>query len=269
MLMPKQVSTPLYLEQHGQGRDVVLLHGWGLHGGVWQPLLTELETQYRLHVIDLPGHGYSEFGREGFDLDSAAEAVSQTMNACGLSGIVLLGWSLGGMIGWRMAIRDPGLVSRMVLVATAPSFVRREHWPYGMSVDELNVFSNQLQQDYRATVLRFLALQAQGDERARENVRALRQIVFERGEPGVGALAAGLEILRSADLTAGLAETVQPTLLIGGQRDVLVSPDALEAAANRLSAARVHIIRGAGHAPFLSHDDEFVRHARDFIDHAD
>ncbi|HRA24442.1 MAG TPA: alpha/beta fold hydrolase, partial [Usitatibacteraceae bacterium] len=49
----------LHVELAGQGPDLVLLHGWGLHGGVWQGLARELAPAFRLHLVDLPGHGHS------------------------------------------------------------------------------------------------------------------------------------------------------------------------------------------------------------------
>jgi len=44
----------------GRGRDLVLLHGWGFHSGAWDGVAGELASRYRLHRIDLPGHGRSQ-----------------------------------------------------------------------------------------------------------------------------------------------------------------------------------------------------------------
>ncbi|MGL6118711.1 alpha/beta fold hydrolase, partial [Plesiomonas sp.] len=52
--------SKLYWQQQGQGeRDIVLLHGWGLNAEVWQPLVAELSSHYRVHTVDLPGYGRS------------------------------------------------------------------------------------------------------------------------------------------------------------------------------------------------------------------
>ena len=51
--------SALHVEVRGSGPDLVLLHGWALHGGMWGPWLDHLATHRRLHVIDLPGHGHS------------------------------------------------------------------------------------------------------------------------------------------------------------------------------------------------------------------
>ncbi len=268
MLTQSESVTPLYVSQLGQGQDVVLLHGWGLHGGVWQALADRLSHRFRFHILDLPGHGYSRFGKDGFDLDAAVDAVAETVQATGVKSPVLLGWSLGGLIGWQLARRYPALFSALVLVATTPSFVCRAHWPFGMPPADLELFAQQLHADYRLTVLRFLALQAKGDKYARQNTRQLRESVFARGEPSAVALASGLDILRTTDLTTGFSDSAPPTLLLGGQRDVLVSPKALQATAGQTNNARLSLIAGAGHAPFLSHPDEFIAQLEAFLPHA-
>jgi pimeloyl-[acyl-carrier protein] methyl ester esterase len=49
----------LHVETFGSGPDLVLLHGWGMHGGVWGDFALRLAEHHRVHAIDLPGHGYS------------------------------------------------------------------------------------------------------------------------------------------------------------------------------------------------------------------
>src|SRR5690606_2848134 len=48
-----------FVETHGAGPDLVLVHGWGLHGGLFGPLVPLLAERRRVHVVDLPGHGRS------------------------------------------------------------------------------------------------------------------------------------------------------------------------------------------------------------------
>jgi len=51
----------LYVEQRGQGPDLVLLHGWGLNLRVWDTLTDELASGFRVIAVDLPGHGRSDW----------------------------------------------------------------------------------------------------------------------------------------------------------------------------------------------------------------
>ncbi len=59
------MSASLHVEIRGAGPDLVLLHGWALHGGMWGPWIDELSRRARLHLIDLPGHGRSAWPAGG------------------------------------------------------------------------------------------------------------------------------------------------------------------------------------------------------------
>ncbi len=47
----------LHVEVTGSGAPLVLLHGWGMHGGVWTDVAAQLAQDFRVHSVDLPGHG--------------------------------------------------------------------------------------------------------------------------------------------------------------------------------------------------------------------
>ena len=49
----------LHVESRGAGPDLVLLHGWAMHGGIWGDAGEQLGRRFRLHLVDLLGHGYS------------------------------------------------------------------------------------------------------------------------------------------------------------------------------------------------------------------
>jgi pimeloyl-ACP methyl ester carboxylesterase len=53
------LATNLYVETHGSGPDLVLLHGWGLNLRVWDGLIREMENSFRIITVDRPGHGRS------------------------------------------------------------------------------------------------------------------------------------------------------------------------------------------------------------------
>mgnify|MGYP001289020621 CR=1 FL=1 len=93
-------------------------------------------------------------------------------------------------------------------------------------------------------------------------LRQLRDLVFRYGEPKLNALQAGLAILRDADLRPMLAGVSQPALLIAGARDTLAPLSAQEYMAAHLAQAKLQVIPGAAHAPFLTHSQEFQRALR-------
>jgi pimeloyl-[acyl-carrier protein] methyl ester esterase len=252
--------TP-YVEIRGQGPDLVLLHGWALHGGMWGPWLDELAGHLRLHILDLPGHGRSGWAAEAHDLGTLARAVFPRIPR----GAAVLGWSLGGLLALELARQHPRHLRALVLVATTPKFLAGPDWEYGLQPAVLDEFTRGLAGDYRRTVQNFLSLQTRGDERALEALRLLRSRLAAHGEPDQRALATGLEILRSADLREVLPRVALPALVIAGEYDRLTSPGAGRELAARLPAARFRLVERSGHAPFLSHADEVLHEVLGFL----
>ncbi len=250
----------LHVESVGCGPVLLLIHGWGMHAGVWADTAQKLAANFRVHSVDLPGYGFSNAIR-ATTLDEIVGKLSATF----AEPVTVCGWSLGGQIALRWAAREPDKVQRLILVASTPCFARRADWAFGMSNDVLRQFAADLEENYTATLRRFIALQLRGSEHERELLVQLRERLFSRGEPDLGALRAGLNILRDADLRAELQVIRQPTLVIAGERDKLTPLEASSWLAQAMPAAHLAIIAGAAHAPFLSHPDHFVEQLKSFL----
>ena len=264
----------MHVEVIGQGDPLVMLHGWGMHGGIWSETAVQLAQHFQVHCVDLPGYGQSQEkrkeGREKgncgpevspFTLESVVDVLSAEFD----TPINLCGWSLGGQIALHWAKRESEKIKRLVLVTSTPCFVEREDWLFGMPQHILQQFADDLEKNHAATLRRFLGLQMRGSEQEREVLAVLRERLFSRGEPDMDALRGGLAILRDADLRDVLPEITQPALVIAGERDKLSSPQASHYLAQKLSNARSVEIKGAAHAPFLSHRDEFVEQVKEFM----
>jgi pimeloyl-[acyl-carrier protein] methyl ester esterase len=251
----------LFRSSSGAGPDVALLHGWGLHGGLFEDLAHGLEANFRVHVLDLPGHGHSSWGKGDQDLEGVARRVAEHLpERCSL-----LGWSLGGMVAIRIARLFPERVPRLVLVSTSPRFLKSRDWPHGADEKTLTALATGLKRDWRGSINDFLSLQVRGDEHQLETLRALKSAAFAHGEPGLAALTAGLDILRAADLRPELAHIRARTLVIGGAYDRLTAPGAIEALAAGIAGARAVILPRAAHAPFLSHPEAFLALVTEFL----
>jgi pimeloyl-[acyl-carrier protein] methyl ester esterase len=250
-----------HVEIRGRGPDLVLLHGWALHGGMWGPWLDALAEVARLHVLDLPGHGRSGWPAQVCDLAGLAEAVFP----CVPRGAALFGWSLGGMVALELARRHPRHLRALVLVATTPKFVASPGWEHGVSPGLLEEFTAGLAADYRRTVQNFLALQTRGDEHAAGTLRRLRSQLASHGEPDRRALETGLAVLGTADLRDALPRIALPALVIAGEHDRLTPPEAGRALATGLPAARFRLLERSGHAPFLSHPAEVLAEVTGFL----
>ncbi len=252
----------IHAERFGErGPELVLIHGWGMHGGLWQPLAERLARRCRLTVVDLPGHGHSPLPPGGFDLARLALAVAEAVPAPA----TWIGWSLGGMVALEAALTLPQRLERLVTIAALPRFCRAGDWPEAMAAETLESFARNLEGDPAATLKRFLALQVRGSDNERELLRLIQRQVAARPAPDPEALRLGLDILRHADLRPRLPALRLPAALFFGERDTLVPAAAARATAALLPRARCHLMEGAGHAPFLSHLPQFSSLLEDFI----
>lgn len=250
----------MHIQTLGSGPDLVLLHGWALHGGVFAPLAQRLAAHFRLHLVDLPGHGHSRDPDETLDLRSVVVHVAaQTPPA------IWLGWSLGGLFALRAAATLP-TVRGLVMIAAAPRFVRGEDWPHAVPHTVFEGLAQALGEDYAGTLDRFIALDTQGSAQGREELKALRRVLHERGEPDPGALREGLDLLDTTDLRRSLPGLRVPSLWIAGRRDRLVDPRAMAAAAAMTPQSRFVELSGAAHAPFLGQQDVVAAELLAFAD---
>lgn len=257
----------LYVESTGSGPDLVLLHGWAMHGGMWGSILRPLARHFRLHIVDLPGHGFSRERASACTSGLAGLAESQTDALARMVEMVahilppnciICGWSLGGQIAIELALREPVRVQKIALISTTPCFIKREDWRWGMETTTLQLFSENLKRDYRTTMKRFLTLQVSGGNDTATVLPKLRKSLFERAEPEETALEAGIKVLLTSDLRDKLRNVIQPALLLQGENDVITHPDAARWMKQQLRNSELLMLPACGHAPFLSYPDEFL-----------
>ena len=237
-----------HIETFGQGPDLALLHGWGLHGGIWEDVRERLAQYFRVHVVDLPGYG-SNPACEPYTLETLARRVAAALPEY----THVVGWSLGGQVALQWARVAPQQIDKLILISTTPCFGQREDWTHGLSDPVMAEFATSLEQDYEGTLKRFLSLQARSGEEARATIATLREKLFARGKPSLETLRSGLAILSELDMREVVSEIKHEALVIHGSHDTLTPPAAAQWLARTLSHAQREMISGAAHAPFLSH----------------
>lgn len=251
------MTTDLYWQVKGEGPDLVLVHGWGMNGAVWEQTCEQLQANFRVHMVDLPGYGYSA----ELHADDLAQ-IAQALIRQAPRQAVWLGWSLGGLVATYMALNYPDYVVKLITVASSPKFsaAEQEHpmWR-GIKPHVLTAFTEQLLIDFHPTVERFLALQAMGSPSARQDIKRLKQAVLSRPAPNPAALLAGLKILAQTDLRSQLAHLSIPTLRLYGRLDGLVPVKIAQELNDLMPESGVHIFPFSAHAPFLTELNDFCQ----------
>src|SRR5438552_12437112 len=92
-------TADMHIDTVGSGPDLVLIHGWAMHAGIFAPLTKALATRFRVHRVDLPGHGYSRVDAASLDPAPCAAALAARVPRA-----LWVGWSLGGLIALQAAV---------------------------------------------------------------------------------------------------------------------------------------------------------------------
>lgn len=253
--------TLIHTETFGQGKSIVLVHGWAMHSGLWRSFAKELAKNYQVTLLDLPGHGRSEVVTP-FTLETVSSAL---VDAIPDAPCCWLGWSLGAEIVLEIAIRFPKRVDSLILLAGTPCFVQKDSWP-GMDRQILNNFAESLKQDSQATLLKFLSLQIKGLADQKVIFQELKASVFESRAPDPQTLQESLIILKETDLRTVFASLSMPVFVILGELDTLVPGAVAEKMQVLMPEMDLTMIGRAGHVPFLSHQKAVVNAVRHFMD---
>lgn len=245
----------LYAEVWGEGNDLVLLHGWVVcSSDVWQDLIKSLVKKFRVTVIDLPGFGRSPLLNKNYDLQTIAEQILEVAP----KKAIWLGWSLGGLIAMWIASNKPERVSHLITVACTPRFIEDKDWP-GLPNKLLLHFRlmREIVYSYQKTFThieyRVLSIYC-----AKRLLRygLLRFTVFKKS----------FNLMRTADLREHCLKITCPMLKILGDLDFLIPKTAVSAIQGVLPNAKIAIMEGCSHAPFLSQQALFLQIIDEFLE---
>ncbi|HKO88928.1 MAG TPA: alpha/beta fold hydrolase [Burkholderiales bacterium] len=243
----------------GEGPDLFMLPGWGMHRGMWGDLPVRLAEVSRTHACELPGYGDNQGVVPILDdlVDELSKRAPPKLD--------VLGWSLGGMLAMLWALRYPAQVRRLVLIGSTPSFIVRENWRMGTPAEVLGNFSIALRVDPDSLMENFMRGMSEGEEAPEEMNAKLRALFANYPRASKDALSAGLEWLRDIDLREALRHMEQKVLLVHGEKDVITSVAASRRMAKLFPNVRLKIVDACGHAPHLSHTPQVCAVIRQFL----
>lgn len=146
-------GTNLRCKELGQGRPVVLIHGWPLSADSWDPVMIRLaENGFRAIAYDRRGFGRSEHAPSGYDYDTFADDLADVMEATGVrQDAALVGFSMGGGEVARYMSRHGGRgVSRTVLVSSVvPYMLKTDNNPEGVPQSTFDEMTAGMTKDFR------------------------------------------------------------------------------------------------------------------------
>jgi pimeloyl-ACP methyl ester carboxylesterase len=114
-------GVELHCEITGAGEPLLLIHGLGSCGEDWQPQIDRFRGRYRVITCDLRGHGKSSKPRSPYSIGLFAGDVASLLRELRSGPTHVVGISLGGMVGFQLAVDVPELVRSLTIVNSGPA----------------------------------------------------------------------------------------------------------------------------------------------------
>jgi len=243
-------GVQIWYEAHGSGPAVLLTHGYGATGAMWEPQIRGLTDAYRLIVWDIRGHGRSDSPEDpaAYSETICLADMAAILDASGVDTAVIGGLSLGGYLSLAFRLDYASTVRALMLFDTGPGY----RSPEGR--DAWNVMAERYARGLEERGL--ASLGSSGELRPSDH----------RSARGLALAARGILTQRDSRVIDSLPDIDVPTLVVWGENDQpFVKPGRYMAA--KIPAARHAVIAGAGHASNLDRPDEFNESVRDFMEH--
>ena len=257
----------LNVEQWGQGRPLLALHGFTGSVSTWAPF-ARAWPGWRVVAVDLIGHGASDAPSDParYRMERAVEDIVSLLEMLELGRAAVLGYSLGGRVALHLALLAPERVDALVLESAAPGIddpaerearVRSdEELARFIERDGVAAFVDRWESMPLFATQRRLPREVQA--RQREQRLANRPAGLANSLRGMGAGA-------QEPLQGRLGEVTAPTLLIAGALDEKYRR-LTETMASAIPRARAAVVADAGHTVHLERPDDFARAVRTFLD---
>ncbi len=245
-----------YLLWGGRGPKIVLLHSMGMDAHAYDQLSEALKEESQILAFDILDHGDSEKPKEPIGLIEHTEVMRGGYRQLGFYPNILVGHSIGGMMGMILAAEHPEEIRGLVLVDIAPFDPSRRPPrppPPDSFRDEEEARSYLIQRYPRFT------------PQAIENRMRYAFIKDEAGRLRLKGTGNAIRPSLAIDLWPYVERIRVPTLLVIGSESDLVSEGAVERMRRAVPGLEVEVVEGATHMVPQDRPEEFERCIRSFI----
>lgn len=246
----------LFKEVSGQGKDIVILHGWGgCNHKHMQPVVDQLSARYRVTNFDLPGQGKSDWHADIQTIHDIADQLVPYLP----KHAIYIGWSFGGLVAMSIAARHSEHVSHLIGIATTPKFIADENWPGVPQPGFKSSFASEIklkglkvfmQAWYDSEFIDFNAKPAAYHE-------LITMLDQDALDVNLDILSKGVDICDATDLRKEFKTLSCSIDLILSEQDNAIPTISFEKIKELNQKVNIHVVPNAHHLPFWTHSHEF------------
>ena len=251
-------NVHLHVTDAGEGKPVVLIHGWPLSDEMYEYQYNDLiNNDYRVISITLRGFGHSSKPYGLYDYDVHARDIKKVLDHLDIKKAVLGGFSMGGSIAIRYAsLYKAAHISKLALFgAAAPIWTQRKDFPYNLQKSAVDALVEQNYKDRPKLLSDFAKIFSATETSLNEGIgNWLNGICLSASSY---ATAKCLIALRDTDLRKDLTKIKIPTLIMHGEQDKICSFDLAEQMKAGISDSQLIPFENSGHSLFLEETEKF------------
>ena len=249
---------------HGK-RAMMFAHGFGCDQAMWRFVAPAFEHSFRTILFDHVGAGGSDLSAYSpakySDLTSYADDIVDIGQELHLRDAVFVGHSVAAMMGILASLRDPGLFSKLVLVAPSPRYIDDGDYRGGFSTAQIEELLDVLADNHMGwsgTMAPVIMGNADRPELAAELTES-----FCRTDPAIARSFARVTFM--ADNRTDLSHVCVPTLILQCSDDVIAPPQVGEYIHQHILGSELVRLRATGHCPNLSAPQETIAAIKAFV----
>ena len=261
-----------YLRAGTMGPPLVLLHGVGDNAFDWQWVMPALASTHRVYALDLPGSGGSAKPLTDYSPAFFTRFVAAFLDALSVDRATVMGNSLGGLVGLRLALAEPERVTALGLVSSGGLGREVTYVLRSMALPGYGKLAVAWGKKRPGAAQRAVGRAAQifarpwdaPREWIKEQYRLARLPVFLEAQLATVRAQVGLKGQREV-LVDRLVQLERPTILVWGTRDRVLPYSQAKEAYSRLPEGYLELIPECGHLPQVEQPERFVSGLRRFL----
>jgi pimeloyl-ACP methyl ester carboxylesterase len=272
----------------GEGeKNILLIHGNMTSSKHWDVLMSNFPDGYRIYAIDLRGFGTSSYNSRINSIKDFSEDVRLFTDCLNLKDFSLVGWSLGGAIAMQFAADYPDSVNKLILLES----VGIKGYPLMKKDEEYKPVWGQFLKTREEIAYDLRLIQNAYDFGSTEFLKGLwNSLIYTHNQPSPDKYLEYLEDMMTqrnladayyalayfnisnqnngiVDGTREVDKIIAPTLIIHGDRDLVIPVDTAEdTAASIGDNAKLVVLKNTGHSPLIDCLDKLISIISDFID---
>ena len=267
-----QGRTPveLHYQDQGEGKPVVLIHGWPLSGRAWEAQVPALvQAGYRVITYDRRGFGKSSQPWTGYDFDTFAADLDSLLTQLDLNAVTLVGFSMGGgEVARYLGKYGSKRIAKAVFAAAVPPFLYKSADNPEGGLDDATIA--QFEAGVKGDRLAFLETFSANFFKAGDKMTVSEsQRVYARNIAAFASPKGTLDCIAAfgrTDFRGDLPKIKIPTLVIHGDADAIVPFEVSGARTHKaIAGSKLTLIKGAPHGLNLSHAAEFNKSLIEFL----